>query len=346
MIRYHGGAEPEYLAASDVLIGDMSNINYEFLLFDRPVILLSNAWLNGAFPDIGIKTGIESLGKSIERSISNPNEYRKVRSYWLENTIAYADTSSSAQYIDIALKHCGHLNPTFFLVHGGDAVRKTNIAPLATELVSRNLPFKEITTTDSIPKNNDERVIIAAHTKDLLKPTSGYKIHIDHDLKGIATANLEYARKYYKKNHFFPMIDLHITAGIAGDLRTKLVLGPHANRTVIGGYPKADSLKRFNNKANKLKICNKLDLNPSLPLITYAPAGPTSYMKPGGSLSKQTLNTLSRLAESDEFNILIKVKYKKSITDSIRELLKLTMLWRRTTDTGETWKNLKRKIEK
>jgi hypothetical protein len=29
-----GSADPIYLAAKDILIGDMSNTNYEFLLYD------------------------------------------------------------------------------------------------------------------------------------------------------------------------------------------------------------------------------------------------------------------------------------------------------------------------
>ena len=35
----------KYLAATDILIGDMSDINYEFLLFDRPIILSRQATL-------------------------------------------------------------------------------------------------------------------------------------------------------------------------------------------------------------------------------------------------------------------------------------------------------------
>ena len=48
-----GSPDPKYLAATDVLIGDMSNINYEFLLLDRPIILIANNWLKDTFPDIG-----------------------------------------------------------------------------------------------------------------------------------------------------------------------------------------------------------------------------------------------------------------------------------------------------
>ena len=51
-----GSPDPKYLAATDVLIGDMSNINYEFLLLDRPIILIANNWLKDTFPDIGQKS--------------------------------------------------------------------------------------------------------------------------------------------------------------------------------------------------------------------------------------------------------------------------------------------------
>ena len=63
-------AEVKYLAATDILIGDMSDINYEFLLFDRPVILIANEWLYENFPDIGIKTNRKGLINSVVRSIN------------------------------------------------------------------------------------------------------------------------------------------------------------------------------------------------------------------------------------------------------------------------------------
>ena len=75
VLREIESPEARYLAGTDVLIGDMSDINYEFLLFDRPIILLSNEWLRKNFPDIGIKTDVPELGQSIKRCLSDPTEY-------------------------------------------------------------------------------------------------------------------------------------------------------------------------------------------------------------------------------------------------------------------------------
>lgn len=71
--REIGSAEAKYLAASDILIGDMSNTNYEFLLYDRPVILLANTWVWRYFPDIGLKTALGGLRSAIERSLQLPD---------------------------------------------------------------------------------------------------------------------------------------------------------------------------------------------------------------------------------------------------------------------------------
>ena len=79
-------AHPKYLSATDILIGDMSDLNYEFLLFNRPIILLANDWLRKNFPDLGIKTNLEGLDDAIKRSISFPMEYENQRKYWLNQT--------------------------------------------------------------------------------------------------------------------------------------------------------------------------------------------------------------------------------------------------------------------
>ena len=44
-VRFVTSSDPKYIAAADILIGDMSDINYEYLLFNRPIILLANKWL-------------------------------------------------------------------------------------------------------------------------------------------------------------------------------------------------------------------------------------------------------------------------------------------------------------
>ena len=98
-----GSADPKYLAATDILIGDMSNTNYEFLLYDRPVILLANDWLRENYPNIGIKTDLRGLSAAIERSLKNPDEFKSQRKYWLGKTIYKSDGQVSKRYIDIIL---------------------------------------------------------------------------------------------------------------------------------------------------------------------------------------------------------------------------------------------------
>ena len=88
-------------------------------------------------------------------------------------------------------------------------------------------------------------------------------------------------------------------------------LGPNSNRTWTGGYPKADTIINLNNKENRLDVCSELNFNPDFPIVTYAPAGPNSFEKPGGSLSFSVLNELDKIAKNNDYNILIKLKNPK-----------------------------------
>jgi len=338
MFKIIGSADPKYLAATDLLVGDMSNINYEFLLFDRPIVLLANDWVKRNFPDIGPKTDLENLISTIEKSFRNPNEFEGSRNFWRKRSISIERNSASHRYIDIILKKCGIVNPEFIFIWG-DAVRKTNLEPLVNEVISRGLHCSFIKKKREVTYNNKNNIIIvAAHYIDLWPDVPGFKVHIDHDLKGIATANIEYAIFEYKKDNYFPHIDLHITAGEAGAIRTKLVLGPLANRIVIGGYPKGDDLMRLNNSKNKKKVYQELEFEENLPLITYAPAGQIDFMKPGGSLNNDVIREFEKLSSLDKYNVLVKVKYNKTVQDSIKQILKKTNIHRRKIiDDGSTW---------
>jgi len=189
-----GSADPKYLAATDLLVGDMSNINYEFLLFDRPIVLLANKWVKRNFPDIGPKTDLENLKDTIENSFRNPNDYEVSRRLWRERTISIEKNSASHRYIDVILKKAGIVNPEFIFVWG-DAVRKTNLEPLVNEVISRGLHCLFIKKKREVTYNDKNSVIIvAAHYIDLWSDVPGFKVHIDHDLKGVASANIEYAK--------------------------------------------------------------------------------------------------------------------------------------------------------
>ena len=60
--------DEKYLAATDLLIGDMSDINYEFLIFNRPIILLANKWVKKNWPDIGYKLDEENSDEFLEKN--------------------------------------------------------------------------------------------------------------------------------------------------------------------------------------------------------------------------------------------------------------------------------------
>lgn len=308
--RQIGSAEAKYLAATDVLIGDMSNTNYEFLLYDRPVILLANEWLRNNFPDIGIKTDLDGLLGAIERSLRNPDEFKAQRKYWLDKAIYKPDGLTSKRYIDIILSRCQIENPHFVFIHGNNSVRKTNLNPLAKETRRRGIKTEYVAAV-GLNKTKSDTVYIASHYQDLLNIQYGYKVHIDHDLKSKATINLEKAIKDHKEHNYMPLTDLYIVAGEAGDEYTKTVLGPLSDRRIIGGYPKADDLIRLNTRENKISVLKELGFDINKPLITYAPAGMESYEKPGGSLSNEVIEVLKEISEKTDYNVLAKLKYPK-----------------------------------
>lgn len=310
-MAYFQIASPDvkYLAATDILIGDMSDINYEFLLYNRPVILLANAWLQENFPDIGIKTDLSGMEYTIKRSINCPEEFEANRMYWLNRTINLPFGNASEKILEIAIQRSGYSEPVIVLLHGDNLVRKTNLIPLYEEGVKKNIKVK----LNSIPDEGDsgETIYIAAHFDDLLFD-KGFKVHLDHGLKGRGTANLAISMRDYKQNNYFPTIDLHITAGKEGFWRTtSLLLGPNKERAVIGGYPKSDMLLKANTTEKRNEVCRELNFEPAKKIVTYAPAGPLCYEKLGGSLSYKVLRELKRISKSNDFNVLVKLKNKR-----------------------------------
>lgn len=304
--RQIANPDPKFLAATDILIGDMSDTNNEFLLYDRPIILLANDWLRKNFPDIGIKTDIDGLEESINRSNSIPNEYKKNRGYWLKKTVNKPDGTSSKRCIDTMVKKSEMDNPSFVIIHGSDVVRKSNLSPLVRETEKQGFKtsFVSFVMSGLIKENT---IFVAAHIEDLNIP-KGYKVHFDHGLKGQGTANVEVAKKQYSSKNYFPFIDLHITAGEMGQKRTEMLLGPLHDRAVMVGYPKSDDLIKKDTIKNKNEVYKMLKFDIKKPLITYAPAGEEKFIKPGGSLSKEVLKELKRLSSEYQYNILVKLK--------------------------------------
>lgn len=299
-----GSADPKYLSATDILIGDMSDTNYEFLLFDRPVIQLANEWLRENFPDIGIKTDLEGLADAIRRSIEYPHEFQEQRKYWLARTIHKPDGHSARRVLDVMIRHAGIAAPRFVFIHGDNSVRKTNLDPLVREAVRTGLKADYVARAD---RGHTDTIFVAAHFADLDIP-GGYKVHLDHGLKGQGTANVEMSFRDYQKNDFFPHIALHVTAGEVGQERTQWLIGPYSDRAVIGGYPKADDLLYLNTEDHKRQVYAELGLARGGLLITYAPAGPESHEKPGGSYSPDVINKLREIADRSEHNFVVKLK--------------------------------------
>ncbi|MCP4613450.1 MAG: hypothetical protein GY845_32565 [Planctomycetes bacterium] len=299
-------AEARYLAASDILIGDMSDTNYEFLLFNRPIILLANQWLSENFPDIGIKTDLKGLAQAISQNIQLPEAFERARHKWLEDTIYLPDGKSSQRILEAAVEHARIIKPVIVIVHDDCSVKKTNLLPLYKEALARKLKVKFVASAARKHKHAERCIFFAAHFYNLMIPY-GYKVHLDHGLKGKGTANVEMSIADYKKNNYFNDIQLHITAGKVGHQRTQMLLGPNKERAVIAGYPKADDLINSNTPQNRQTICKELNFNPQKPIITYASAGSLSHEKPGGSFAPCVIDYLQEL--SGKYNIMIKEKY-------------------------------------
>ena len=158
-------------------------------------------------------------------------------------------------------------------------------------------------------KIDKETVFIAAHVEDLII-NNGYKVHIEHGLKGAGTGDINQVIGYYKKNNFFNLIDLHITTGEVCDIWTKKILGKNGDRTIIGGYPKIDHLSAYKQEIIKKLVCDELGFEFKKPLVIYAPAGRYKLPnKAGGSLSKNVLKFLQNISKTENINILIKLKY-------------------------------------
>lgn len=303
-------SDPRYLAATDILIGDMSDINYEFLLFDRPVILLANQWLRDNFPDIGIKTDLNSLDASIRRSIDNPCEFAAQRRLWLDKTIYNPDGNSTRRVIDEILRRTNIKNPHFYLVHGKSDVLRTHLEPFLKcfEQLSIKGEYWDGTSAKSF-LDKDNTIWISANNSFLKALPNGFKVHIDHGVKGIGVTDFERQIEQYKEKEHFPFVNLHITEGQVSFEKTKMLLGPYSDRVVMVGYPKSDTLLRLNNKETKKVVFKELSLNPRKILVTYAPAGKHSFpFKQGASLCLKAIRKLKMLAKNQDYNILVKIK--------------------------------------
>ena len=307
MFRVIGSSSPKYLAAADILIGDMSDTNYEFLIYDRPIILLSNDWLKKYFPNIGSRSNGDNIESCILDALRSPDAYSKERKIWLHRTYSNPYKNHSKCIIESVINRLNIKNPTINLIHKNNKIYMENLIPLGeyskkicldvteNKLNSNNNVINFVAHFGAIPKIRDEKTNI---------------VHVAHGLKGVGTANVDKSVIDYKKNNYFPDVNIFVVAGLEGFKRTTLLLGGNSSRILDAGYPKTDSLLAANTKYNKKLVYKELKIKNDFPLVVYAPAGEISYEKPGGSLNKQIITRLKLIEQSHDLNILVKLKYK------------------------------------
>jgi CDP-glycerol glycerophosphotransferase (TagB/SpsB family) len=309
-IKKIGSPHPKYLAATDILISDMSNINYDFLLFDRPIILLANEWLRNNFPDIGIKTELEGLEDSIKRAIEYPMEYHEQRKYWHERTMFRPDGHSSERVIDTIIKRSGFKEPFFLFIHGNNEVSKVHLYPIV-EIVKKKKKQFEFTGFFNEKKYRTLREIIciSTHNNILAEINAGFRVHLDHSVKGEGVTDYNKLALQYKNLKYYPNTDLHITEGEISYENTKKLLGPYKNRAVKVGYPKSDILLKCDTEKNKKEVYRELGFKEDKILITYAPTGKYRFpFKQGASLSTEVLDRLKMISKRFDYNILVKLR--------------------------------------
>jgi hypothetical protein len=306
MYKIIGTSEPNILSITDYLIGDMSDINYEFLLLDKPIILLSNDWLDVNFPNLGCRMKLICQLPEVVDSMSKCDNYNQERKKYLNEAFKVSDNSNSDVALDAILSISNIDNPIISLHHVNNMIYKSNLMPLKASAEKLGIAVLENAILDTPNVIN-----VAAHFACLLHPkvAKNFCVHLDHGLKGVGTANVEISKRDYIKHNFFPSVNLHLTAGNMGQARTEMLLGPLKHRAIIGGYPKATSIINGATMRNREIICNTFDLDMSLPIITYASAGEGSSEKPGGSLSKDVLRALKTFEREHNFNVIIKLKY-------------------------------------
>jgi len=296
-----------YMAATDILIGDMSSINYMFILMDKPIVLLANEWLRDTFPEIGIMTDVRGLERALDRCINDPQEYEEERRYWASKAFYESDGKSCQRVLDTIISRSGILEPRIEFIHGNSAIHKTYLDPLCDEAKKRNI---EITYVGRPTLNYDDcKICVAAYNWDL-QNAKAFNAHVEHGSKANGTGNwdLGYWQWKYQMKHF-PFVHLHIAEGELGYERLKTLLGPLSDRVALAGSTVTDRILELNTVETKKKVCAELRFDENVPLITYAPAGKESFEKPGGSLSPDVLGELKKISKRHDLNILVKVKY-------------------------------------
>ena len=309
-VKFDNSTDGKILAYTDFLIGDMSDINYEYLLTNRPVIILSNKWLINNLPKMGpFCNKITDVENTVKNLLENPTKhsvnYNKIKN------LAYVSTESNqcALSVQAIAKRYDISQATFNIIDNQLDLYKGNLDPLYKWLKSSN--FK---VTKNLMKSSLSQINIAAHCK-LLNGIDGTKlanIHFDHGLKGKGTYNYCMGIDCYRENNYYPNIDLHVVAGEYGFRRTKECLNNITDKIVVGGYPKGDTiLNELKNIKAKKEFYKSNNLNWNSTTVMYAPSGLKSNRKPGGSLSISNIIYLVKLCKQNNWNFIFKQKKAK-----------------------------------
>lgn len=323
-VKKIGSPHPKYLAATDILISDMSNISYDFLLYNRPIILIANDWVVKNFPDIGIKTGLEGLEAAIKESIDHPERFERQRKYWHRKTMHKPDGKSSQRVLDMIMEKSGYHRPFMLLIHGDNEVSKIHLKPLYAVIKERGMPG-DFCSRFCSGKISDigELICISTHNDLLNSIKEGFKVHIDHSVKGKGVTDFDRLAELYREKGYYSGTDLQVTEGEISFENTKKIMGPYADRVIMAGYPKSDILISSNTIENKKDICSRLGFKEDRPLITYAPTG--RYREPfkmGASLSEEVLQRIKAIAARNDYNMLIKLRSREPAVNIIKDRLK------------------------
>ncbi len=317
-----GSPHPRYLAATDILISDMSNISYDFLLYNRPIILIANKWVRENMPDLGIKTDLEDLDAAIKESIENPKRFEKQRRLWHKKTMYMPDGKSAYRVLEMIIEKSGITDPYILFIHGDNEVSKVHLDPLFSAAKEKGINCKFTSFFDErLYSSKKGLLIVSTHNNILDDIKYGYRVHIDHSVKGKGVTDFNSLSKLYKEKEYYKNTDLQVTEGEISFKNTKLLMGPLKDRVIMAGYPKSDTLLKYNTAENRDQVYKELGFNNDMILITYAPTGKYRYpFKQGASLSKEVLSQLKKIAKSNGYNILVKLRSKETLSEKMSKI--------------------------
>jgi hypothetical protein len=223
----------------------------------------------------------------------------------------------------VIIEKSGITNPYILFIHGDNDVSKVHLDPLFSAAREKCFScgfagyFDEKTHA-----SQKDLLIVSTHNNILDDIKYGYRIHIDHSVKGKGVTDFNSLCLLYKEKEYYKNTDLQVTEGEISFENTKLLMGPLKDRVIMAGYPKSDTLLKYNTAENKEQVYRELGLKNDRILITYAPTGKYRYpFKQGASLSKEMLNHLKIIAKTNDYNILVKLRSKETLYEKMSKIV-------------------------